>query len=456
MTLRLLLASAELSPLVKVGGLADAVAGLRSALISDGVDVVTTLPHYRDWQLAAAERLTLDVPEWAAPATATTGRLPDGTPLTLISVPGIDRPHPYIDDDGEGWPDNDRRFLAYSAAVAAFARLVEPDVVHLNDWHTGAVLGFGVEAPSVFTIHNLAYQGRTEGTWLEVIPHRPEAYEWFGDCNPLSGAVALADRVVTVSPRYATEILTPDFGEGLHDALAARGVVGITNGLDTTVWDPATDTALPAAFDAEDTTGRRASRREVTRRAAWAGATPVAAMVTRLTDQKGVDLALDTVPYLPGIGVRLVLLGSGDRRLAERARALAEAEPDWFSFWEGYDEAVSHQLFAGSDLLLMPSRFEPCGLNQLQAMRYGSIPVATPVGGLVDTIADADADPDSGTGFLAADVSLAGVVDALHRAARALRSPKRRRVIQHRGMTTDWSWAVPAGHYRRLYEELGR
>ena len=377
MTLRLLLASAELSPLVKVGGLADAVAGLRGALLAEGVDVVTVLPRYADWSLTDARRIPLDVPTWAAPATATSGRLDDGTPLTLISVPGIARPHPYIDEDGEGWPDNDRRFLAFSAAVAALARVVDPDVVHLNDWHTGASLGFGIDAPSVFTIHNLAYQGRTEGSWLDVIPHRPEAYEWFGDCNPLSGAVALADRVVTVSPRYAAEILTPEFGEGLHEALAARGVVGITNGLDTSVWDPAADTALPAPFSADDPEGRRASRREVLGRAGWTGSVPIAAMVTRLTDQKGVDLALDAVPFLPGIGVRLVLLGSGDRRLAERARALMEAEPDWFSFWEGYDEAVSHQLFAGSDLLLMPSRFEPCGLNQLQAMRYGSIPVAT-------------------------------------------------------------------------------
>ena len=454
--MKVLLASAELSPLVKVGGLADAVAGLRSALLESGVDVVTTLPHYSDWDLADATSVALDVPDWAAPATATSGHLPDGSPLTLISVPGIARPHPYIDDHGDGWPDNDRRFLAYSAAIAALARRVGPDVVHLNDWHTGAALGFGMEAPSIFTIHNLAYQGRTDGSWLDVIPTRPEAYEWYGDCNPLSGAVALADRVVTVSPRYATEIVTPEFGEGLHEALAARGVIGITNGLDTSVWDPSDDTALPAPFSADDTTGRRASRRAVVTRAGWSGTVPVAAMVTRLTDQKGVDLALDAVPYLPGVGVRLVLLGSGDRRLAERARESAAAFPAWFSFWEGYDEAVSHQLFAGSDLLLMTSRFEPCGLNQLQAMRYGSIPVATPVGGLVDTIVDADADPDAGTGFLTVDVSVAGVVDALHRAARALRSPKRRGAIQHRGMTTDWSWAGPAARYRELYEELTR
>ena len=457
--MHVLLATAELSPLVKVGGLADAVAGLRGALLAEGVDVTTVLPDHGKWPLEEEEATPLDVPAWAAPATARTGRLPDGSPVTLVDVPGLARPHPYVDADGTGWPDNDRRFMAFSAAVAAVTIATGPDVVHLNDWHTGAALGFLPDGPpSVFAVHNLAYQGVTDGRWLDRIPHRPDAYEWWGGTNPLSGAVALADKVVTVSPTYATEILRPEHGFGLHEALAARvdDLVGITNGIDTVAWDPATDPHLPAPFDALAPAAKRRSRRALLTRLGWSGRDPVAVMVTRLTEQKGVDLALGLAPYLEGIGLRVVLLGSGDRNLARNAVATAAAHPDRFAFVEGYEEAFSHLLFAGADLLLMPSRFEPCGLNQMQAMRYGTVPVASAVGGLRDTVADADADPGDGTGFLAADVSVAGLVDAVHRAVRALRSPTRRRAITQRGMTTDWSWQRPAAAYLELYEGMVR
>lgn len=455
--MHVLLATAELSPLVKVGGLADAVAGLRTALLANGTEVTTVLPDYSGWELEGERVTALDVPRWAGPASARTGLLPDGTPLTLVSVPGIERSHPYVDEDGEGWPDNPDRFMAYSAAVAAVAKDVGPDLVHANDWHAGPVFGFlPASMPTVLTIHNLAYQGRTDDRWLERIPRRPEAYEWWGDTNPLSGAIALADKVVTVSPNYAREILTAEFGAGLDGPLHARAddLVGITNGIDTDVWDPASDPLLPTHFAVDDLHGRRELRSELLSRVGWRGPDPVIGIVTRLTHQKGVDLAMSAIPYLEGMGARLLVLGSGDRSLADGLRHHAGQRPDRVHFWEGYDEAFSRLIFAGADLLAMPSRFEPCGLNQMQAMRYGSIPVATAVGGLVDTVADADADSVHGTGFLSPDVSVEGMVDALHRAVRALRSPKRRATIMRNGMTADWSWAVPATRYVELYETV--
>jgi starch synthase len=368
------------------------------------------------------------------------------------------RPHPYNDAEGRGWPGNDTRFFAFAAAVAALTEIGRPDVLHLNDWHTGAALGFlASPPPSVFTIHNLAYQGAADGAWLDLIPYRADAYEWYGGSNPLTGAVALADKVVTVSPTFAAEVLKPETGFGAHEALAARGedFSGILNGIDTSIWDPATDPHLPAHYDLT----RPAKKREVGRQLAvelgWEPSTdPIIGMVTRLTDQKGVDLALEATSALSELGARMVLLGSGDRELAEGAAQVAAATGDRFVFREGYDEGLSHRIFGGADIYLMPSRFEPAGLTQMQAMRYGSIPVVTDVGGLHDTVSDADADPESGNGFVAHELKTEALVDALGRAVRAWRSTKRRGEIRRRGMEHDWSWDIPAGQYLDLYREI--
>jgi starch synthase len=394
----------------------------------------------------------LDVPNWVGPASARTGRLADGTTVTLISVPGIARAHPYDDPAGEAWTDNDQRFFAFAASAAAHVTRHPPEVLHLHDWHAGAVLGFLPDAPpSVLTIHNLAYQGRASGEWLERLTHRPEAYEWFGDANPLSGAIALADRVITVSPTFAAEIVQDGGGFGLEEPLRHRwkALSGIINGLDTEVWDPAADPLLPSRY--RKPAGKKTLRTGLLRELGWSESLPLISMVTRLTDQKGVDLALGLVASLPDMGSRLVLLGSGDRALSESATALSARHPDYFCFLQGYDEPRAHLLFAGSDLFLMPSRFEPCGLAQMQAMAYGTIPVATAVGGLVDTIIDDDAFPGSGTGFLAASPTVADVLDAAQRAIKAWHSPRRRKRIQRQGMAVDWSWEAPAAAYVEAY-----
>lgn len=455
--MKVLFAASELAPLVRVGGLAYAAAGLVRELRRSGIDVTVVLPDYGTYDVGSARFLPLDMPPWVGITTYRRTKVLDGIPLIAVRTPAIDRPHPYNDANGHGWHDNDFRFMAFSAAVAELAARLEPDVLHLNDWHTGAALGFLAEPrPSVLTIHNLAYQGTTHGGWLSLLRHRPEAYEWHGVTNPLSGAIALADYVVAVSPNYAEEIRHAEHGAGLDQALRARGdrLVGILNGIDPT-WDPRRDRHLPAPYSAADLGPKARARRELLNEIGWtAERSPLMAMVTRLTWQKGVDLALDVVEYLEGVPARLVLLGSGDRHLADRARWVAAAHPDRLHFIEGFDEALAHRLFGGADLLLMPSRFEPCGLAQMQAMTYGTIPVVTDVGGLHDTVIDDDAISDRGTGFVAPHPTPAGLLDAIHRAARAWRSSQRRKAIQLRGMHHDWSWKDPAQRQIEIYESL--
>ncbi len=246
---RVVFATAELAPFVKVGGLGDAAAGLVVELRRLGVDVEVVLPDYGGLELAVTSERALEMPAWAGPATIRTGSLDGFAGLTLVSADDLERPHPYLDRRGRGWPDNDRRFMVFSAALAAHLLADPPDLVHLNDWHTGATLGLTADPPpSLLTIHNLAYQGITDDRWLAVLTRRPEAYEWYGDMNPLTGAIALADRVVAVSPHFAEETLRPESGFGVDEALAARGpnYLGILNGIDTSVWDPATDPLAPA------------------------------------------------------------------------------------------------------------------------------------------------------------------------------------------------------------------
>jgi starch synthase len=454
--MKVLFASAELAPYAKVGGLGDFTAGLVRSLRRDGLDVEVMLPDYGTFPFEGESEHDVVLPDWAGPATVREGSVDDFA-VSLVNASALTRSHPYLDKTGVGWPDNDRRFFTFSAAVAAWAELTNPNVLHLNDWHTGATLGFLREPPpSILTIHNLAYQGTTSADWLGVLPNRPDAYEWYGGTNPLTGAIALADRVVTVSPTFAAESLQPETSFGLSDPLAARGsaFMGILNGIDTDVWDPANDPHLGISYDTETVGRKREMRRRLTAELGWEETNePLVGMVTRLTDQKGVDIALDLVDILDVIGARMVLLGSGERDLAVAAHKAA-TRSERFVFVEGYDEGLSHRIFGGCDLYLMPSRFEPAGLTQMQAMRYGTIPVVTDVGGLHDTVVDADQHPEMGTGFMASAVDSVSMADALHRAVKAWRSTRRRGEIRRRGMSRDWSWSVPGALYGEQYRQI--
>ena len=455
--MRVLFATAEFAPDVKVGGLGDFSAGIVAELMRQDVDVEVLLPDYGLMEIEVAGETVLPVPDWAGPATLEQGTL-DGVPFGLVSVPGIARDNPYVDQDGQAWPDNDARFFAFSAAVAARIHQSDPDVVHLNDWHTSVVpaLASGLP-PSVLTIHNLAYQGETNPAWLHALPLHSRAYRRHRKTNPLAGGIQLSDRVVMVSPTFAEEATRPGSGFGLDDLIRERTdhVLGILNGIDTHVWDPAADPHLEFGYGFETLERKGKNKELLLEDLGWDDDDgPLVGMVTRLTEQKGIDIALEAVPHLRALGARMVLLGSGERKLSTAAHAAAASHPDHLVFREGYDESFSHQVFAGSDLYLMPSRFEPAGLTQMQAMRYGSIPVATPVGGLNDTVIDSDRNPSAGNGFLAEDVKAESLKTALARAVDAWRDGTRRTGIIRNGMLRDWSWEGPARLYRELYQEL--
>lgn len=459
--MHILMASAELSPVARVGGMAEAVSGLVRQLRRDDLTVTVALPDYGGIELADERVMALDVPAWAGPASARTGTLDDLGQITLIDGPGMAKPHPYNDPSGQAFVDNDLRFFAFSAGVAALTIELRPDVLHVNDWHTAAALGLLADhqAPaSVLTIHTLAYQGIADPRWMTRLVRGRDAFAWYGDTNPLLGGIRLADRIVTVSPNYANEILDEASGMGLHGVLAQRGddLVGIINGIDTGEWNPATDPHLVANYDAASMRGKGANRTALHERfglETTGPAQPLIGVVTRLVEQKGIDLAIDAARFLAGVPARLAVLGSGDANLAAAMAGLADRHPGRIGFVDGYDAALSHLIFAGSDLLLMPSRFEPCGLAQMQAMAYGTIPVVTDVGGLTDTVIDDDTDPEQGTGFVSPSVDTAGLVDAIHRAARAWNSTRRRSTLRYRAMSIDWSWAGPAKDYVALYRQ---
>lgn len=465
--MRVLFATAEFTPLARVGGLALATAGLVNALRRSGVDVTIVLPDYGDVDLVDETSWELRLPTMTGPTRARRGTAvaADGTTVDdviLVDRPGFARPHPYVEPGtGQGWPDNDERFMAFSAAVAALAVELAPDVLHLNDWHTSAAVGFSAALPpTVLTIHTLGYQGVCDGGWLQAIPHESWRFAWYDSANPLLGAIRSVDRIVAVSPNYAREILTPEQGMGLHEELSRRAddIVGIRNGIDVVDWNPRADAHLPTTYGSDDfEDGRAAARTALLATCGWEPVTTdrLLGVVTRLVDQKGIDTIIGLAPYLEHLPARLVLLGSGQAELVELVEAAAATQPNRiFAVTDRYDEPLSHLLFAGADLFLMPSRFEPCGLAQMQAMAYGTTPVATPVGGLVDTITDVDDDPRSGTGILARTNDLAGFVDAVHRGLRAHKVAARRRAMQRRAMSIDWSWDEPARQQIEVYRSI--
>ncbi len=456
--LKIVFGSAEAAPIARVGGLAEAAAGLIRSLRSNAdVELVVVLPDYGGVELENETHRDLTLPVWAMPASVRTGIAPELGEVNLVSVPGMARPHPYVDETGKGWQDNDARFFAFSAAIAAIVETERPDVLHLNDWHTGMTLAW-VDVPSVYTIHTLGYQGHADIGWLRAIDtDRATAYDRFGVLNPAAGAIALADRVVAVSPNYAAEILDPTRSAGLHTVLDAKGdaLVGIRNGIDTTLWNPLTDPFIADNYGRSTLDAKASTSARLHHHLGWEhDGQPLVGMVTRLVEQKGIDIILGTVPYFERMGARLVMLGSGEERLSLWARNLAAEYPDRFAFINGYDLEVAHQIFAGADLFCMPSRFEPCGLAQMQAMAYGTMPVVTPVGGLVDTVVDDDVSPGEGTGFTAVTIDSTGMLDAIHRGVNAWRQKSRRRAIQKRAMARDWSWDAPTARHLELYRDI--
>jgi starch synthase len=473
-------AASELFPYMKTGGLADAVGALASALADNSHDVSVFMPGYRaaleHKDAAGAERkLRLKI---EMGSQFLTGDVRVFSPRKNLTVYLICREE-YFDRRGaygngeRDFEDNADRFIFFCKAVVETLRLldIQADIVHSHDWQA-ALLPLLVRETerrhrmtlalkTIFTIHNIAYQGVFPAATFartnlpEELFHL-EGLEYYSQMNLLKGGIIFSDRVTTVSPRYAMEIQTPEFGCGLDGVAQTRAddLVGLLNGVDTTVWNPAVDALLPARYSTVNMTGKYLCRAELLKRCGFGTdfKGPIFGMVARLTEQKGVDLLLANRNFFLANDCRLVVLGSGDARLEQELHALAAEAPQRVSLSARLDEAMSHLIEAGSDFFVMPSIFEPCGLNQMYSQVYGTVPIVSRVGGLADTVIDADERPSVGTGLMC-EPTAAGLRDALQRALRLFADPKRYAAVQQRGMARDFSWKSAAAAYEQLYQD---
>jgi starch synthase len=469
--------ASEMHPLVKTGGLADVVGALPAALGTHGVSVTTLLPGYPAVMRAlAGAGVAASIEDcFGGPATLRRGGL-DGVDLLALDAPHLfDRPgNPYAGPDGKDWPDNPVRFAALSYVAAEIARgLVPgfaPDILHAHDWQAAlapAYLAYaaGPRPRTVMTVHNLAFQGQYPAGMLSALRLPPHAFdangvEYYGMIGFLKAGLFFADRITTVSPRYAAEIRTAEAGMGLQGLLAARADVlsGIVNGIDEAEWNPAADLRLAVTYDARSLPKRAENRALLEARFGLdRDSSPLFCVVSRLTWQKGMDLLADALPAIVASGARLALLGSGDRELEAAFIVAAAAHPGRVGVILGYDEALSHQIFGGGDAIVIPSRFEPCGLTQLYGLRYGCIPVVARVGGLSDTIVDANDAAltlKAATGVQFQPVTGPMLADAVTRAADLFADKPAWHAMQRRGMGLDLSWTSRAGAYARLFAGL--
>lgn len=475
--MKVLHAAAEVFPLVKTGGLADVVAALPPALARSGADARLLLPGLPAIADAVVHQRTICEigPVFgAARITLRCGQLPHThVPAYVIDAPYLYRRGggPYQDADGAEWPDNLQRFalLGWVAAHLAAGELDAawaPDVLHAHDWHAALACAYVAAHPAtacttVFTVHNLAFQGHFALADFPLLG-LPASFmaatglEFHGQLALMKAGLAFARRVTTVSPTYAREMATPDFGFGLDGVIRDRGadVSGILNGVDGEVWNPRDDAALVANYGADSLDGKAQCKRALQREAGLEplADAPLFCIVSRLTPQKGVDLLLGATPALLGSGAQLFVLGSGDAELEAGVQAAARAHPGRIAVRIGYDEALAHRVIAGADVILVPSRFEPCGLTQMYGLRYGTLPLVRRVGGLADTVVDAG-DAANGTGFVFDNPTPDALADAIARCAQAYRSREAWRMMMLRAMAQDFSWDSAAAAYLALYAQ---
>ena len=476
--MKILSVASECVPFVKTGGLADVVGALPGALARLGVEVRVLLPGY--------PAVTAALPEDAD--THDLARLPGGRARLVraraagIDVMVLDSPrlfgrtgNPYLGPDGKDWPDNHLRFgvlckLAARIAIRGIAGW-RPEVVHLHDWQAGLTaawleLGRRTAPPSLVTIHNIAFQGlfppeAATPLGLPEAGFHPGGFEYFGRIGFLKAGLVYADRITTVSPTYARELMLPEFGMGLEGVIASRRteVHGILNGIDMDVWNPGNDPHTAAPFTARAPARKSANRAALARRFGLDADTtaPLFCVVSRLTRQKGLDLLLEVLPRLLARGASLALLGSGEPDLESAFRAAAEDHPGRFGVVIGWDEPLSHLMQAGADAIVVPSRFEPCGLTQLYGLRYGTLPVVARTGGLADTVVDANQAAlrtGAATGFQFSPVSAAPLADVLDRACDAFADRKLWSAMVRRAMRHPVGWEDSAKAYAGIYSEL--
>lgn len=482
---RVLFAASEAYPLIKTGGLGDVAYSLPHALHRIGVDVRLILPAYRavlmqlnstrilGWLDIAGSRRTLSVRILEARHTDF------AFPIWLVDCPILfDRPgNPYVQADGHDWPDNAERYTVFARAVVAMAHNSlklewQPDVVHANDWQTAlvpALLSETAQSPKrIFTIHNMAYGGHfglTEFNQLDLPRHwwTQEGVEFYGGFSMLKAGIVYAEDVTTVSPTYAREICTAEFGYGLHGVLQAsrHKLHGILNGIDEMAWNPAIDPYLAARYSAtRRQPGKALNKQALLRRFGMVSSEallqlPVLGMVSRLVEQKGVDLVLAALPYwLEQTEARFVFVGSGKIEYERQLRTLAAHYPQRVGVFIGYDESLAHMVEAGADMFLMPSRFEPCGLNQMYSLRYGTPPIVYRTGGLADTVVDAT-EPHFAegiaNGFVFDELSSDALIEATNRALSWYAHPRLWQALLRTGMKQSFGWEHSAQAYLALY-----
>ncbi len=476
--------SSEVNPFASTGGLADVSAALPMALSMAGLSVTRIMPLYRQvWEGSFNLQdtgLHLDIPVGFRTHRADVWIHEDSeVPTYFIRRDEyFDRRELYSLPERD-YDDNFERFTFFQKAAVALIDALDfgADIVHSNDWQGGLIPAFLREGTSslgrtggekgeksVFTIHNLAYQGIFPGTDFAYtnLPFAcfsmEEGMEFYGNVNCMKGGIAMADLVTTVSPRYAEEIQTPEFGCGLDGVLSkvSSRLKGILNGVDYSLWDPRIDPNLVKRYSSKDLSGKKKCKKDLLKVMGLATddlKRPVVGMVTRMVDQKGFDLLSKAMPELMNTGINFILLGSGQVEYHEIARKWAGTWPRRFAVKIGYDDELAHKIEAGADIFLMPSKFEPCGLNQLYSLRYGTLPVVHAVGGLVDTIADISVDGNQGNGFVFTEYTPAALIESVNRAIKLYGTSDWEK-IQKRAMSSDYSWQNSASEYISAYESL--
>jgi starch synthase len=476
--LSILFATSEMAPWVKTGGLGDVAAALPAALHAAKHDIRVLIPGYPALKKAFPEATLLaDIPSLAPalPAARLLSAEANGLPLLLLDCPILyERPgNPYLDTTGRDWPDNDIRFGLLSRVAALLGQSAspldwQPDVVHVNDWQTAlapAWLHYEGGAASVITVHNIAFQGcygrpLLAGLGLPEHAWRFDGLEYHDQLSFLKAGLQLASQISTVSPTYAREIQDEDFGYALAPLLRHRkaSLRGILNGVDTEIWNPANDPALPHPYAANRLAAKRLNKTALQQEMGLeeAGDRPLFGVISRLTEQKGLDLLLTIAEGIPHLPAQLVVLGNGDKLMEAGFSALAERFPGQIAVKLGFNEALAHRIEAGADCFVMPSRFEPCGLNQMYSLRYGTPPIVRATGGLADTVIDTNdttlADKTA-NGFVIEDATPHALWLALERVCQTWHDKRLWQRIQQNGMRCNFSWAHAANEYAALYRD---
>ncbi|HVX65290.1 MAG TPA: glycogen synthase GlgA [Bryobacteraceae bacterium] len=467
---KVLMVASEATPFAKTGGLADVIGALSPTLRARGTDVSVIMPRYRGMDVRGLPVVYQDLRVWLGPDSYTCNvhrATERDVPYFLVDCPPLyDREALYGDAKGD-YPDNPLRFAVFCRAALTMIRHVfRPNVIHCHDWQSALLPIYlhttlacdptFIGLPTILTIHNLGYQGLFPASSLSTMGldenlFHPDCLEFFGKVNLLKGGILSADAVTTVSPTYAREIQSPELGFGLDGVLRtrSRAVTGILNGVDYTEWDPATDPRIPARYSPDDLSGKRACKAGLLAEFGLEPdlSRPLLGMVTRLAEQKGFDILQEVAGRIMAENAAFVILASGNPKYETWLEELRAAHPGRVGVRIAYDDRLAHMIEAGSDIFLMPSHYEPCGLNQIYSLRYGTVPVVRATGGLDDTI-------DSSTGFKFTEYSGAALLGAVREALSAFADRPRWTEMMLAGMRRDFSWTASAAQYVELYQRL--